>query len=128
MRVGTSGGATSIMGASGDHPHACGDKVFGMPSCVKASGSSPCVWGQDSFTSDTPQGSWIIPMRVGTSMQMTIRSNGAMDHPHACGDKLTHKQSPAQRRGSSPCVWGQANTDTTKRERMRIIPTRMRTR
>ena len=26
MRVGTSGGATSIMGASGDHPHACGDK------------------------------------------------------------------------------------------------------
>ena len=66
-------------------------------------------------------------MRVGTSMQMTIRSNGAMDHPHACGDKLTHKQSPAQRRGSSPCVWGQANTDTTKRERMRIIPMRVGT-
>ncbi len=88
MRVGTSGGATSIMGASGDHPHACGDKVFGMPSCVKASGSSPCVWGQDSFTSDTPQGSWIIPMRVGTSTVLSGFYYTKGDHPHACGDKF----------------------------------------
>ncbi len=67
-------------------------------------------------------------MRVGTSMQMTIRSNGAMDHPHACGDKLTHKQSPAQRRGSSPCVWGQAATLREQVVKERIIPMRVGTR
>ena len=67
MRVGTSGGATSIMGASGDHPHACGDKVFGMPSCVKASGSSPCVWGQVLSCQVFIIQRGIIPMRVGTS-------------------------------------------------------------
>ena len=67
-------------------------------------------------------------MRVGTSKAYKMPLILKGDHPHACGDKLPCGVSLVKLSGSSPCVWGQANTDTTKRERMRIIPMRVGTR
>ena len=65
-RVGTSNHLLGDFFRCGDHPHACGDKVF-MP-CVRSVpiGSSPRVWGQDcDLAPDEVQGR-IIPTRVGT--------------------------------------------------------------
>ena len=66
-------------------------------------------------------------MRVGTSPILIDADFTVEDHPHACGDKRRGNEHNGCIRGSSPCVWGQANTDTTKRERMRIIPMRVGT-
>ena len=128
MRVGTSFDMENVQINVKDHPHACGDKLFTAPVTLLIGGSSPCVWGQEQRYLAVAIGARIIPMRVGTSFCMCSMHLKAQDHPHACGDKSWDKIFTAFPIGSSPCVWGQANTDTTKRERMRIIPMRVGTR
>ena len=66
-RVGTSNTGYSFGKHLQDHPHACGDKVLGIPSCVSASGSSPRVWGQVYLIMSDFVLLRIIPTRVGTS-------------------------------------------------------------
>ena len=72
-----------------DHPHACGDKFVIFADILYNSGSSPRVWGQGSVCGDTSSMARIIPTRVGTSTGFGIAVLFHMDHPHACGDKLT---------------------------------------
>ena len=53
-----------------DHPHACGDKpadAFFRASC---GGSSPCVWGQGIDHTLIGGAGRIIPMRVGTRVDL----------------------------------------------------------
>ena len=91
-----------------DHPHACGDK-FLLPYLEhKGLGSSPCVWGQVTYTAS-----------VSTCVE---------DHPHACGDKEGVYGSVSATVGSSPCVWGQGPPKPPKKQRHRIIPMRVGTR
>ena len=52
----------------------------------------------------------IIPMRVGTSNTQLINCCKYKDHPHACGDKPNNQGLRFHFQGSSPCVWGQADT------------------
>ena len=90
-------------------------------------GSSPRVWGQDTFFTDLGNSLRIIPTRVGTS-----RSCGGIcfqfgDHPHACGDKFKLPAKPVTLSGSSPRVWGQVKAITPKSLAKRIIPTRVGT-
>ena len=67
-RVGTRKPIGIVVHSTGDHPHACGDKVVTSPLCVSLRGSSPRVWGQvqeyDTLTYDDR----IIPTRVGTRL------------------------------------------------------------
>ena len=49
------------------------------------------------------------------------------DHPHACGDKTVQHPRPPQREGSSPRVWGQADSRYYLFICHRIIPTRVGT-
>ena len=76
MRVGTRRRKTRTSAKSGDHPHACGDKLAGEKSKLFFEGSSPCVWGQGCGMVALERAGRIIPMRVGTSKQSPITSNG----------------------------------------------------
>ncbi len=127
-RVGTSGIVALQADDLWDHPHACGDKLFGMPSCVKASGSSPRVWGQVNIFFKLLRRVRIIPTRVGTSYYPNLTKNLCRDHPHACGDKSPLQQTVIQKPGSSPRVWGQVPKNTLRFPCAGIIPTRVGTR
>ncbi len=67
-RVGTSHIGNSKHIIRPDHPHACGDKTLSSKSLKDCWGSSPRVWGQDSFISIEMTSFRIIPTRVGTSL------------------------------------------------------------
>ena len=67
-------------------------------------------------------------MRVGTSPPPLIIKRSDMDHPHACGDKLSADFCYTVGLGSSPCVWGQDQQVLHKPDERRIIPMRVGTR
>ena len=70
-----------------DHPHACGDKKYMSETGDERIGSSPRVWGQESYRYNVTSIHRIIPTRVGTSHSLFAVSHQRKDHPHACGDK-----------------------------------------
>ncbi len=86
-RVGTSSSVDVLNAIRKDHPHACGDKALCALVDFLPRGSSPRVWGQDSFSRDIDAYSGIIPTRVGTSLRQMSAQAQKGDHPHACGDK-----------------------------------------
>ncbi len=126
-RVGTSKNPFDVLDYYGDHPHACGDKCkSGMHFC-KNPGSSPRVWGQDMNFKSRDGNDRIIPTRVGTSLRSTTAAVQVQDHPHACGDKLSHRVQAPPSDGSSPRVWGQAVVPPLCTFVRGIIPTRVGT-
>ena len=108
MRVGTSLCQRCSLCPCWDHPHACGDKIACIYAVVTVIGSSPCVWGQAILKLELVLCARIIPMRVGTRFFLFSQTLFGGDHPHACGDKCGVACVNTNRRGSSPCVWGQA--------------------
>ena len=127
-RVGTSYIRHCINICNGDHPHACGDKVYEDSLSYYETGSSPRVWGQAIRNGDVKRNLGIIPTRVGTRESTKAHSRKLKDHPHACGDKYS-KQSPhVYHSGSSPRVWGQEAHPRKLDLHKRIIPTRVGTR
>ena len=126
-RVGTSCASFCKRTAVGDHPHACGDKLFFTCALNQSIGSSPRVWGQADNSFLPTRNVGIIPTRVGTSRKEQANAVEDEDHPHACGDKgkvLPCFQSPS---GSSPRVWGQERFRVADFCVGRIIPTRVGT-
>ena len=128
MRVGTSKLRQSFVYTDKDHPHACGDKLSSYRALSPSSGSSPCVWGQETGTLSPLLRTGIIPMRVGTSCCRHRAVHPIRDHPHACGDKKYNSEKPFQQSGSSPCVWGQVYDRSGYSSVNRIIPMRVGTR
>ena len=113
---------------SQDHPHACGDKNLSATNATITEGSSPRVWGQAVTIAAVPIAAGIIPTRVGTRLIEGEKHPRPRDHPHACGDKTLRYTACGQNRGSSPRVWGQAESNNTLFCQDRIIPTRVGTR
>ena len=128
MRVGTSLRRYQRDIATEDHPHACGDKKLTRQFDAAVRGSSPCVWGQVVLTTSCCKSYRIIPMRVGTSTTACALTLTSRDHPHACGDKVSPKGTRHYQKGSSPCVWGQADNTSFCFIVYRIIPMRVGTR
>ena len=91
MRVGTSGYFCVVIRVVWDHPHACGDKNSTNVAKLREEGSSPCVWGQGNVSFPENTKVRIIPMRVGTRKIANGIDKLSKDHPHACGDKNTHR-------------------------------------
>ena len=106
--MGTSFGSQRWWRREGDHPHACGDKIFLTLIFYRRIG--------------------IIPTRVGTRKTVSSCRNRKQDHPHACGDKEAIPPLPLPLLGSSPRVWGQAILKLELVLCARIIPTRVGTR
>ena len=86
-RVGTRYNLSEQAKSSGDHPHACGDKLRSECLLLIRLGSSPRVWGQVNMWFLWLTVTGIIPTRVGTSQNDYYRRDLLWDHPHACGDK-----------------------------------------
>ena len=107
--MGTRGDKLGIMGNTGDHPHACGDKFHLIRQNVNVFGSSPRVWGQVNYSGGKTLITRIIPTRVGTRSFLLPYLENKGDHPHACGDKFKNHVIGAKDEGSSPRVWGQAS-------------------
>ena len=77
MRVGTRNQFLNIFRYFQDHPHACGDKFPRAMPVLNGVGSSPCVWGQEGVAVLMQICDRIIPMRVGTSVNvatLTVRA------------------------------------------------------
>ena len=66
-------------------------------------------------------------MRVGTRPDKRLAFAVCEDHPHACGDKMLDNYVTVEGKGSSPCVWGQAEGLTAGVFTVRIIPMRVGT-
>ena len=111
-----------------DHPHACGDKCKFLLLETGKLGSSPRVWGQAKSLQCCIGITRIIPTRVGTRVLPFNPASSVGDHPHACGDKITHRHSSLITRGSSPRVWGQVHKVRCFTCCPGIIPTRVGTR
>ena len=90
-------------------------------------GSSPRVWGQVARGEHQQVRYGIIPTRMGTRRQQDGYGYILQDHPHAYGDKQSHRLQHFQKPGSSPRVWGQGRGHTVVMAEDRIIPTRMGT-
>ena len=127
-RVGTSGIRGNVCNRVEDHPHACGDKFRLVLVISDLPGSSPRVWGQARNPDYPTHNGRIIPTRVGTSGYIVFAYRKQQDHPHACGDKLKNHVIGAKDEGSSPRVWGQAETNNYTYIIDGIIPTRVGTR
>ena len=67
-------------------------------------------------------------MRVGTRYRPHLRCIVCQDHPHACGDKFGEYTAGLDKKGSSPCVWGQVEPSSLAAIDGRIIPMRVGTR
>ncbi len=91
-------------------------------------GSSPRVWGQVAHHRFSVPNGRIIPTRVGTSCIIKPISWLSLDHPHACGDKVSSCHRICVTVGSSPRVWGQVQPIVVDKDNNRIIPTRVGTR
>ena len=127
MRVGTRIDEEIEVDLTRDHPHACGDKMNNIPLEYEYTGSSPCVWGQETKRQPKGQEEGIIPMRVGTSALTVCHDDVVQDHPHACGDKPVLIKCDKSEIGSSPCVWGQVHAYIMVDVLCRIIPMRVGT-
>ena len=127
-RVGTSNKLSNYIWSGEDHPHACGDKWNVNPIRHLTLGSSPRVWGQDTVFATRVIFQRIIPTRVGTRFIRFYRLSMMIDHPHACGDKISNNRCFVSSTGSSPRVWGQVPASIGARINCRIIPTRVGTR
>ena len=86
------------------------------------------MWGQEIGRDFQKFIHRIIPMRVGTSLEVRMPEKVYKDHPHACGDKLFPCYKSFVLQGSSPCVWGQVYFKFKNRSLFRIIPMRVGTR
>ena len=69
----------------------------------------------------------IIPTRVGTRRNHTLKNCQRQDHPHACGDKVALGSQTLLQEGSSPRVWGQVYNADSTRHCLGIILTRVGT-
>ena len=125
--MGTSCRKSDINKLSKDHPHAYGDKRLFPRRFLHSVGSSPRVWGQEFPMTEYEDEDRIIPTRMGTSRLQRIFTVFCRDHPHAYGDKPPFPLRVICWKGSSPRVWGQGPPKPPKKQRHRIIPTRMGT-
>ncbi len=66
-RMGTSDYSAATNTGDWDHPHAYGDKLKIGAKIGISGGSSPRVWGQESYILKTLKHIRIIPTRMGTS-------------------------------------------------------------
>ena len=85
------------------------------------------MWGQAALINRIAEVKGIIPTRVGTRTLLYHRTTVTKDHPHACGDKEAREYLKDGVKGSSPRVWGQAESCTAALYSARIIPTRVGT-
>ena len=104
------------------HPHVYGEHFVVFTNIRFNSGSSPCVWGTRLHVKPSKQGLRFIPMCMGNTTALLVRTIATTVHPHVYGEHAVSRHSMQIGYGSSPCVWGTQTTITTRFRQYRFIP------
>ncbi len=120
----STGRAPSVL-MDGDHPHPCGEKIYGKRQRIYKKGSPPPVWGKEGQKRCNIRCNRITPTRVGKSIRFRYCRCKNWDHPHPCGEKQIRAWELLILRGSPPPVWGKGTSDINYFAIIRITPTRV---
>ena len=85
--AGKSLGSILIRSHIQDHPRLCGEKLRGVQSCRRASGSPPPMRGKANSRSLIFCALGITPAYAGKSTCCVLSRLGMGDHPRLCGEK-----------------------------------------
>ena len=105
------------------HPHACGEHLFNFMITSPGTGSSPCMWGTQSYTVASLLRARFIPTHVGNTATREQGKTPSPVHPHACGEHKQTYRYGVDARGSSPRMWGTHRRDAVTTRARRFIPT-----
>ena len=108
----------------GDHPRACGEKLYDASFCIRNLGSPPRVRGKVGIVQSLEDALGITPARAGKSCCSSSRFCICWDHPRACGEKFLPPASPSNYWGSPPRVRGKVRRRGCKSFRCGITPAR----
>src|SRR5690606_23803331 len=105
------------------HPHACGERMPGMPPAPEPDGSSPRMWGTVSGAPRVASGGRFIPTHVGNGVVPIGMEIASPVHPHACGERRRMLLRVLLEYGSSPRMWGTVQLRAVDSVDQRFIPT-----
>ena len=105
-RAGKSTGRRLLVGREGDHPRACGEKIFALKGGAFCAGSPPRVRGKGKGGKEKVCILRITPARAGKRAGKTQNKTGNGDHPRACGEKSSQRFQGEANSGSPPRVRG----------------------
>ncbi len=112
-----------LLGRKPVHPHACGERHQTHSISAIDDGSSPRMWGTRSKIKYRVYLPRFIPTHVGNASDIQVSTVRKTVHPHACGERLIHKDRRPIKRGSSPRMWGTHTRPSRLRHVSRFIPT-----
>ena len=100
----------SAPNCSAVHPHVCGERFSSRCIRCRCCGSSPRLWGTDRVVITDATTQRFIPTSVGNGASHWAGFRRCTVHPHVCGERILLP--PRQRRGygSSPRLWGTADS------------------
>ena len=104
--AGKSDRADGGMVAIWDHPRACGEKTHSAWMHQSVRGSPPRMRGKVSFVTSRTCIMGITPAHAGKSVSCVSLPYGTWDHPRACGEKSTDKDTGSPSLGSPPRMRG----------------------
>ena len=107
------------------HPHAYGERLAGMIRQAEGSGSSPRIWGTASFCTPSLALIRFIPTHMGNGFESHPLRQSMTVHPHAYGERAGAVGIALHVYGSSPRIWGTAQSPAKVQEYARFIPTHM---
>ncbi len=107
-RAGNSDASSRSFAKPEDHPRACGEQYPYPRTCLQNIGSPPRVRGTVFRILRFDFRERITPARAGNRPPGGPCGLAAADHPRACGEQLTQRQTGASSVGSPPRVRGTA--------------------
>ena len=105
------------------HPHACGERHMIIEHFQRDTGSSPRLWGTESFHLSKMMYGRFIPTPVGNGCGASTIWPTVPVHPHACGERLCRLDPRRRDHGSSPRLWGTGPSANELSVSARFIPT-----
>ena len=105
------------------HPHGCGERAISAKRETLANGSSPRVWGPGLGAGAEAEERRFIPTGVGNGTASQGAKTGSAVHPHGCGERVIRQHGSTKKTGSSPRVWGTAQSQSQWTHTNRFIPT-----
>ncbi len=105
------------------HPHACGERHGAMHTRLWTHGSSPRLWGTAGNVLDGCKLIRFIPTPVGNGCRVRPYYFQWPVHPHACGERVITNVAGQLLAGSSPRLWGTAQSRNRPSRPVRFIPT-----
>ncbi len=124
-RVGKSTNGPSPVRTHAGHPHAGGEISPKADAHSAENGPSPRGWGNPGLCRGWLVEPRAIPTRVGKSSPAAGRRSRTAGHPHAGGEIVPRKLSPAPLYGPSPRGWGNLGGGLFRVPKSRAIPTRV---